>query len=106
MPCGKRLRMAEVLRYRGRVVTSKDVVFIRRLIATAPQASRRRLSAQLCEAWDWRQPNGALRDMVCRGLMLALDRSGHIQLPPIRQRSLNPVVQRSRPEPVTVDEAP
>ena len=66
--------MAEVLRYRGRVVTSKDVVFIRRLIARAPQASRRRLSAQLCEAWDWRQPNGALRDMVCRGLMLALDR--------------------------------
>ena len=98
--------MAEVLRYRGRVVTSKDVVFIRRLIAKAPQASRRRLSARLCEAWDWRQPNGALRDMVCRGLMLALDRSGHIQLPPIRQRSLNPLVQRARREPVTIDETP
>jgi hypothetical protein len=27
-----------------------------------------------CEAWDWRQSNGALRDMVCRGLLLMFER--------------------------------
>jgi hypothetical protein len=53
-----------------------------------------------------RQPNGALRDMVCRGLMLALDRAGHIQLPAISRRPPNPFVARARPAPVTIDETP
>ena len=44
------------------------------MIAAHPSASRRALSRQLCEAWDWKQPNGELKDLVCRGLMLALHR--------------------------------
>jgi len=71
-----------VLRYRGRVVTDADVTFIRDLITTHPRASRRALSHRLCEAWNWVQPNGVPRDMVCRGLLLALHRAGHIALPP------------------------
>jgi hypothetical protein len=74
----------DVLRYRGRVVTDADVAFIRDLIAEHPGASRRALSRKLCVAWNWVQPNGALRDMVCRGLLLALHRAGHIELPPAR----------------------
>ena len=93
-------------RYRGRVVTSEDVVFIRELIVQHPRLSRRRLSAELCEAWHWKQANGALRDMVCRGLLLMLHRAGEIELPAVRQISLNPFVQRSRPQPVPVDMTP
>ena len=78
--------MDVVLRYRGRAVTAADVTFIRELIARAPGASRRRLSQQLCRAWGWVQPNGAPRDMVCRGLMLALARAGYLALPPVRRR--------------------
>lgn len=74
----------DVLRYRGRVVTDTDIAFIRRLIAAHPSASRRALSHRLCEAWNWVQPNGVLRDMVCRGLLLTLHRAGHIELPPAR----------------------
>ncbi len=74
--------MSIVLRYRGRIVTDEDVASIQSLITAHPVASRRRLSALLCEAWDWRQDNGELRDMVCRSLMLALHRSGAIELPP------------------------
>lgn len=98
--------MDEVLRHRGRVVSQADVDFIRELIAREGGASRRKLSQKLCEAWDWRQPNGALRDMVCRGLMLALDRAGHIRLPAQRQVSRNPFLERARPEPVEVDSSP
>lgn len=98
--------MDEVLRYRGRAVTDTDVDFIRTLIGEQSDASRRELSKRLCIAWDWRQPNGALRDMVCRGLMLALDRAGHIELPPIRCRPPNPFLVKARPEVVTVDETP
>ena len=80
-------------RYRGRAVTPNDVGFIRRLLAANPDASRRRLSAILCEEWQWKQPNGALCDMVCRGLLLMLHRAGEIELPAIRQISRNPFVE-------------
>ena len=69
------------LTYRGRVVTGADVAFIDKLISEHPTASRRALSKKLCEAWNWVQPNGTPRDMVCRGLMLELHRAGHIVLP-------------------------
>lgn len=91
------------LRYRGRAVTAEDVVFIRRFIAENPSMSRRKLSAKLCEAWQWKQANGALCDMVCRGLLLMLHRKGEIELPATRQTSLNPFVQRNKPQPVLID---
>jgi Domain of unknown function (DUF4338) len=94
------------LSYRHRVITDADLVFIRRLIAENPQCSRRRLSEKLCQAWNWVQPNGALRGMVCRGMMLMLHRQGLIELPPVRQVSRNFLVQRKTPEGVNVDQTP
>jgi hypothetical protein len=85
-----------VLSYRGRLVRQADVVFLRGLIAQNPELSRRRLSARVCEAWQWRQPNGQLRDMVCRGLMLALHRAGQIQLPAKRQETINNAIAHRR----------
>jgi hypothetical protein len=93
-------------KYRGREVTADDITFIRHLIAKEPGASRRALSKQLCEAWNWAQPNGALRDMVCRSLMLELDRAGLIKLPPVRCRPTNHVCHRRVPDPVAVDTTP
>lgn len=77
-----------MLRYRGRAINAADVDAIRRLIAEHPKAKRRALSILLCEAWSWRQANGALRDAVCRGLLLALHRAGHITLPPPQCRTV------------------
>jgi hypothetical protein len=74
--------MSTVLEYRGRQVTEAEVSFIRDLIAAQPAASRRALSQELCAAWGWVQPNGYPRDVVCRGLLLALHRAGQITLPP------------------------
>jgi len=96
--------MHPTLRYRHRVITDEDLVFIRRLIAEHPQSSRRRLSEQLCQAWNWVQANGALRSMVCRGLMLMLHRQGLIELPAVRQVSRNPLVERSAPAAISLDE--
>src|SRR5580692_968003 len=95
--------MSSEWRYRGRTVTTEEVAFIRQLIADNPKASRRKLSSQLCEAWDWKQANGALRDMVCRGLLLMLHRAGEIELPAVRQVSLNPFVRRERPQSAPID---
>jgi len=98
--------MARMLRYRGREVSDSEIAFLRRLIAEHPGESRRQLSKRVCEAWSWVQPNGALRDMVCRGLMLQLDRAGLIELPPVRQRPRNNVVARRAPPAVSVDQTP
>jgi len=95
------------LTYRGRAVTDADVAFIDQLIAAHPAASRRELSKKLCRAWNWVQPNGALRDMVCRGLMLALHRAGHIHLPPQRYIPPNSLAKHHRPAAVAeIDRSP
>lgn len=98
--------MDVVLKYRGRVIRESDLAIIRAVIEQYPTASRRKLSRQLCEVWNWFQPNGAACDMICRGLMLALERAGHIALPPVRQSPPNPLAARPRPQYPRIDAAP
>jgi len=95
-----------VMRYRGRTTTDEEVVFIREFIAQNSGDSRWMLSRKLCQAWGWVQQNGALRDMVCRGLMLHLARAGQIELPPIRVRIVNPLVHRKKPSRIEIDQTP
>src|SRR5579863_9692464 len=93
-------------RYRGREISQKDILYISALIERYPGESRRKLSVHLCEAWQWRHSNGALRDMVCRGLLLMLERAGQITLPPVSYVRHNPLSRRARPQPVLVDATP
>ncbi len=93
------------IKYRGRTATTQDVEFINKLIADNPDDSRRALSIKICRQWNWVQPNGALRDMVCRGFMLALHRAGYIRLPPPRIR-VNPSIYHKKPQKVEVDDTP
>ena len=97
--------MHKPLSYRHRVITDDDIVFIRKLIVEHPGASRKALSRKLCEAWNWVQANGALRDMVCRGLMLMLHREGLIELPDARPCVFD-LIKRGRPVLVSVDQTP
>jgi hypothetical protein len=98
--------MEPLLTFRGRAISTEDVAFIRELIAARPEASRWRLSRELCDAWGWVQENGARRDQLCRTLMLSLHRAGHIALPPPKRRYHNPLAERPTPTPVTVDQTP
>jgi hypothetical protein len=97
--------MAE-FKHRGRIITAEDILYIRELIGGHPKASRRTLSKKLCEAWQWKQSNGALRDMVCRGLLLMLERAGQITLPPVTYVRHNPLANRARPESILIDNTP
>ena len=98
--------MSLEFRYRGKVVTDVDIALIRQLILDNPNDSRWALSKKLCRAWNWIQPNGTLKDMVCRGLMLELHRAGHIRLPAKKRRVNNPFVNRTKPAKVTIDQSP
>jgi len=99
--------MAATWRYRGQEISGEQIAFLREFSRAHPTRSRWKLSRQLCEALDWKQANGALRDVVCRGLLLMLERAGEIELPPVRrlirgQRRTG----RPRPEAVLMDTTP
>ena len=98
--------MSVQYKYRGRIVTPEDITFIQQLLAENPSVSRRRFSEKLCEAWQWKQANGALRAMVCRGLLLMLHRAGAIELPPIRFKTPNPFLRRAAPSAMLIDTTP
>jgi len=93
-------------KYRGKIASVEDIEFIQKLIDENPSDSRRALSAKLCEAWNWRQTNGALKDMVCRGFMLELHRAGYIRLPEKKFTPDNPFVNRKKPVKIDIDQTP
>jgi hypothetical protein len=98
--------MEAPLTYRGRVITSSDVATIRALLAKTPALSRRALSFALCDAWQWRQPNGTPCDAICRGLLLWLHRAGQIQLPGPQWTTRKPWRPRTSAPPVLLDTTP
>lgn len=98
--------MDAIITYRGRTVTAGDVAFIRGMVEGNPTESRRQLSRRLCLAWSWTQPNGTLRDQICRSLMLRLERAGLILLPPKRSHPPNPLAVRGKPPFPSVDQTP
>lgn len=92
--------------YRNRHIKTDDIVMIKNLIANNPGKSRWFISKELCRQWNWRQPNGTIKDMICRGLLLKLERDGLITLPPRKTTPNNPFLNRKPPIPVKVDQTP
>ena len=74
--------MTTILTYRNRTITQDDIAFIKKVIAEYSAEGRTAISRRICHAWDWRQANGQLKDMVCRSLLLILERQHYIVLPP------------------------
>jgi len=104
-----RLHTADVesiITYRRRSVTPEDVEIVRRIIEAHPGKTRRFISQEVCREWDWRQPNGVLKDMVCRSLLLLLESKGLIKLPARKFIPANPLAERKKPSRVTVDNTP
>ncbi len=91
------------LKIQGRFLTELAVNEIRVLLVKYPDWNRSRLSRELCEYWNWRRPDGQLKDMACRELLRKLESRFLIKLPP-RQRpgpGRAPVI-----EPIKVDKSP
>jgi hypothetical protein len=62
---------------------------IRELIATHPTAKRNELSRRVCLAWNWLKPDGGLKEMSCRVLLLKLHRAHAIELPAPQSKNTN-----------------
>ncbi len=93
------------LTYRKRVITQDDLALIVKVIDEYRSEGRSAISRRLCEIWGWRQANGQLKDGVCRGLLLLLERNQLITLPS-RIINNNNNSQRRRITPATFDFQP
>jgi len=96
--------MGEQIRYRGKTYSSTEIREIREVLAAHPERSRWFISREICRRWNWIQPNGVLRDMVCRGLLLKLASQKLIELPPAKIPS--PYPGRRKPPAIEVDQTP
>ncbi len=85
----------------GREIAPTDIQLIQQLLADNPSWGRTRLSKELCEVWQWRKPNGQIKDIACRSLLLKLEKAGFIVLParqtkwtrrPLKSKSSVPLV--------------
>jgi len=98
--------METIITYRRRSVTPDDIAIVKRIIEAHPNKSRRFISQEVCRQWGWRQPNGVLKDMVCRSLLLLLESKGFIKLPARKFTPPNPLGKRKKPSRVNIDKTP
>ena len=89
--------MTDVMVMQGREVHAEDLELIRSLLADHGDWGRTRISAELCQRWDWRNAQGRLKDMAARTLLLKLERAGRIHLPARRGPSSNGFRNRTPP---------
>ena len=71
---------------RGRNIGRREIEEIRDCTQRFWASGRSEISRQICHLWNWKQPNGWLKDRACRDLLLALEKKGELELPP-RQSS-------------------
>jgi len=94
------------IRYRGRTFSESEINEVRQIVAAHGDRSRWFISREICRRWGWTQPNGTLKDIVCRGLLLHLACLGLIELPPCRCETPYRLAHAKRPHPVSVDQSP
>ncbi len=92
-------------RYSGRIFGPQEIERVRAIIRAHPPASRQQLSYRVCELFDWRKPDGSLKDMSCRVALLRMHREGVIELPaPLHKvtpcRSFGRRTAQAEPEPL------
>ncbi|MFH1626202.1 MAG: Druantia anti-phage system protein DruA [Pseudomonadota bacterium] len=93
------------LTIRKRTITEADLPPIQATINRHWNKGRKHISKVLCQEWNWRQPNGHLKDMACREILLTLSRKGLITLPPRLVSAHNDKRNRSISI-VQIDQAP
>jgi len=90
---------------RKRTIHKTDLDLIQGTVNRHWDKGRKQISKILCQQWNWLQPNGRLKDMACREVLLTLKRKGLITLPPRLNSANNEKRNRSIPV-VQIDQTP
>lgn len=73
--------MEEYITLHNKQFTPNDINLIRRLIELEGHRGRSYISKSLCTIWNWKTPNGQLRDITAREVLRKLEKRGLIVLP-------------------------
>jgi len=84
------------MRYCGREFTTAEIEWVRGLIKNNPAISRQDISRNFCVVFNWRKPDGGLKDMSCRVAFIKMHQNGVIALPPPRHPYHKPGARRIR----------
>ena len=71
--------------FSGRQFSSEEITLIKQVISANPTISRAALSRRICEDIKWFRPDGRLKDMRCRVVLLTMQDRGLVQLPPAKK---------------------
>lgn len=82
---------------RKRTIHKTDLDLIQATVDRHWDKGRKQISKILCQEWNWFQPNGRLKDMACREVLLTLKRKDLITLPPRFNSANNDKRNRSIP---------
>ncbi|MEI7671850.1 MAG: Druantia anti-phage system protein DruA [Deltaproteobacteria bacterium] len=67
---------------RGRYISPADLATVQFAVAQHLSKGRSAISRLICEQWNWRQPNGELKERACRAMLVSLEQKGLIDLLP------------------------
>lgn len=90
---------------RKRIIDNEELDLIQATVNQHWAKGRTHISRVLCQKWNWTQPNGRLKDMACRELLLTLFRKDLITLPPAKSVRINQNRNRNVPL-VEIDKTP
>jgi len=86
--------MEETRYIQGRLIGKTELDWVRRLIETHGDWSRKRVAQELCRQWEWRNGQGVWKDFAARSLLLKLAAHGEVVLPAVRRyRKQTPAAQ-------------
>ena len=75
------MKNSSTVRYCGRDFIPDELEIIRGIIAADPQRSRAYISRLVCQTLNWYKPDGGLKDMSCRVVLLRMQENGLFTLP-------------------------
>ena len=90
---------------RRRTINRADLDSIQNTVNEHWDKGRTPISQILCKQWNWVQPNGQLKDMACREILLTLNRKRLLKLPPRKNSAYNEKRNRFIPV-VQIDQSP
>lgn len=87
---GEKIFYIAYVREKSEEISSEQLTQIQNIVDSEPDISRRELSRRVCKLLDWRSPNGDLKEMHCRTVLLKLHRRGQLELPQVKLFSNSP----------------
>jgi len=81
----------------GRRITREQLLWFGQWIGDHRQWSRKRLSRELCQEWDWRNARGQIKDFAARSFLEKLAARGLLVLPALQLQRSHPRAKPAGP---------